>query len=690
MVFCVLLCFLVVGLFRVSINGNPTQWVATDSARYKAFDSRLAHFPAEQMQLHVFTQSPVLDNDHLQRYLAASVALSTLPNVRFVASLFSPPTLASALHKLIEEPDKSVKSGLVDDVKALLTQPDFLPSSMVSTSFDAARLSITLGSHEHMSRSIERIKETLNSIYPSQSGIPWFMVGNPIVQQAIERDVLRELLRVTLIAALFGVLVAAWVIQDAKAIAVLVGVPTAAVLGSVGLMGWLGIELTLLSQAVMVVVFLVVFTDTLHTLQSSRSRSSLALACGLTSLTTAAAAVALWFASAVIIQQFALSLIVGIAVGFLVWFLWLLAWGESYKKRRNGSLKNQTKTFNWLSRFGLTRKTRWLFTGLSFVVLLALGAQLRTGFSITENLPRTLEVAEALSIAEQKFSGYQPLEMLVSASDSSIATEPFLENIAKLQNELNDDILNLRWYSIVDVMALTPGMTYEDRLSLVPEPLLETLWNDNKEVVLFAPNSISAWLQAPTETLDTIEDTVQGIVHELNLEAGPVTGMPVLVRDVSDALLSDAWRSVLLTVLVLAGLVMVVLGSVRLACLAGVPVIFGLAAYAATLVLLGESLTHAGVVMMTLVMGLSVDNALHLIVSAGRQHAWKPKIQRRAINECFSVLHLATLVTMAGFIALAFSAIPSLSVLGLAASCALAVGFLASLWCLPPVLLKGS
>lgn len=681
--FCVLFVVLFAGVFRLSVVADPSRLVASNSDRYSAFVDRLEKFPAEQKQLLVFTEGQVLDPAYLQRYADAVRAVSTLDNVEFVGSLFSPPTLASALSRIIKEPDSSVESGLVDDVKALLRQADFIPSRMVSGSLDAAQMSITLGDNDAIEHTIQAVKAELESAYPAESGIRWSLAGNPMVEQAIERDVLREILRVTLLAAVLGTLVAVVMLRDAKSVALLVSVPTAAVLATLGLLGWLGLSLTLLSQAVMVVVFLVVFSDTLHTLNTDRSRRSLVLACGLTSLTTAGAAIALWFASAAVIQNFAVSLLLGIGVGFSVWILWLFAWGES-ETSQAPKLQPEPE-LDWLAASRLSAKTRWVMACLSLTVLLLLGTQLRTGFSLTENLPQSHELRSSLALADEKFSGYLPLQVVVSANDSTVGVDPFVTDVAQLQKTLNDAEKDLHWYSLVDVLALAPGQTYEERLSLLPPPLLSTLWTPDQQVVLFAPQSLTEWLQTPTGSVEHLDSTLQQIAADSDVSVGPVTGMPVLVREASDALLGDAWRGVFLTVLVLSLLVLAVLRSVRLAWLAGLPVVFGLAAYYAALVLLGEPLRHAGVVMMTVVIGLSVDNALHLIVSVQSD----PADKKRVMNDCLAVLHRVTLVTMAGFMALAFSDIPSLSVLGMAASVALAAGFAVSVLSLPASLLKG-
>jgi len=128
---------------------------------------------------------------------------------------------------------------------------------------------------------------------------------------------------------------------------------------------------------------------------------------------------------------------------------------------------------------------------------------------------------------------------------------------------------------------------------------------------------------------------------------------------------------------VLSLVVFCALKSWKLAAIASIPVAFGVTTLAAALVLLGEPLRHAGVVMLTLVLGLSIDNAMHLIVSreCDKSHTLV------ATERCLPVLWVATMAIVSGFIALTFSHIPSVSMLGLATAIALASSFMASaLW----------
>ncbi len=708
----VVLVLLFIGLFRVSINGDPSQLVASTSDRYQAYVSRLEQFPSEQLQLLVFTQADVLDAEHLRRYQSVLKPLGTLPQVSFVGSLFSPPLLSNALRRIISDADTGSDSGIVEDVKALLQQDDYLPGRMVSPSLTAAQMSITLVSTEAVKDTIKEIESILSNAYPEDSGIRWSLAGNPMVEQAIKRDVVQELLHVTLVALLFGAVVAAWAVRNLKSVMILLCVPTMAVIGTVGLMGWMGVSLTLLSQAVLLVVFLVVFTDTLHAIRGGRGRKSLIVACSLTSVTTGAAAIALWFASSVVIQQFAIALLAGIAVGFCVWVLWLVGFSHNENSAQLAHWKGVKPWSLTLKETSFTHAK--LVCGIiSFGVLLFFASQLKTGFSITENLPKSNEVASTLSLAEEQFSGYLPLQLLLSPSDASLTTEHFIEQLAQFQQALNESMISeatataidtntntvnttaketvasagdrpLRWFSLVDVLGLTPGEAYEQRLSYLPPPLLSTLWREGNQVVLFAPESVTQWLQNSDDAVVQLDEKVQQFADEFQLQAGPVTGMPVLVSEASDSLFGDAWRSVLLTLLVLGFAVGAVLKSYRLSGLAALPVVFSMAGFFAVLVILGEPLRHAGVVMMTLVIGLSVDNALHLLVSS--QHEKNKKLF--AIEDCLTVLHLATLSSIAGFIALAFSDIPSVAVLGFATSAALGIGFVATALLLPPTLLK--
>ena len=679
----VLLCgCLMAGIFRVSVNADPTQLVASQSPRFAAYESLLKKFPGEDNQILIFTEAPAFDVAHLKAYQSVQKPLFDLPQVVNVGSLFSSPLVGSSLQKIIDNPDSTETSSVINDVRALLQRPDFVLSRMVSADFDALLMTVALNSSTDREAAIAAIEPVLETYYPPSTGVVWSIAGNPVVELAIRKDVMLEVLRVTAIAMFFGAIIALWALRRIRAVLTVLVVPAVAVVCTIGLMGWLGIGLTLLSQAVFIVVYLVVFTDTLHALRGGRTVRSLMLACGLTSFTTSGAAIALLFASSLVIQEFGLALLAGIGVGFLVWSLWLLSSFHT-------SLDSVTWAADrgWPEPVAYSRKTLFIGATVALVLLMIPASQLRTGFSFSENLPSSHGAAAALTLAENRFSGYLPLQVGVSKQDENVSNDKFIDQIDAFQKALNSDSTTRegsvqRWYSIVDVLALVPGFSNNQRLSSLPYAIRSSLWNTNGEALIVAPHSVQQLLSTSPSVLSDIDNQIKTLAHSEGLDVTVVTGLPALIRDASDELLPDAWRSAWLTVFVLAVLVCAILRSWRLAFLAAMPVAFSLVGLAASLVVLGEPLRHIGVVLMTIVIGLSVDNALHLIVSAEHDSSHS----EAAIKKCLPVLWISTMTIVAGFIALTFSDIPSLSISGLATAASLALGFIASVLILPPLL----
>ena len=678
-----LLCvFLVAGVFRTSVNADPTQLVASQSERYSVYQALLKDFPGEDDQVLVFTEAPVFDVTHLSAYQAAQKPLLDLPDVVSIGSLFSSPLVGSALQRIIESSDATKTQELTNDVTALLKKPDFVLSRFVSVDFDALLMTVALNPSANRTNALKAIESVLESQYSPSTGVRWSIAGNPAVELAIRKDVMFEIFRITAIAMLFGALIAGWALRNVRAVITVLAVPAISVVCTVGLMGWLSIPLTLLSQAVLMVVFLVVYTDTLHVLRGGRTVRSLMLACGLTSLTTSGAAVALLFANSLVIQEFGLALLSGIGVGFLIWSLWLLS---SFNITAEAARWRADR--GWPESTSLSPKTIVVSALIAMVVLLIPASQLRTGFSFSENLPSSHGASAALTLAENRFSGYLPMQVGLSKQDPDTSTTEFVEQIRQFQTELNvSDNKSLssiqRWYSIADVLALVPGFSDKQRLSSIPYSIRSSLWRTDGNAMILAPHSVQQLLNETPSHLEELDHQVKTLANAQGIKATMVTGFPALIKEASDELLADAWRSVWLTLLVLAILVGGVLRSWRLALLAAVPVAFSLVGLASSLVVFGEPLRHIGVVLMTIVIGLSVDNALHLIVSAKHGTAQTGT----ALRECLPVLWVSTMTIVAGFMALTFSDIPSLSIAGLATAASLAMGFIASVLWLPPLL----
>jgi len=256
---------LLAGFFRLSISNDPSRLLSSNSERFEAYASILQNFPGEQNQILIYTRAQAFAPDHLKAYKSVLTPLSDISGVAAVYSLYSSTSLGNALDQVSLDPKKAQKSGLLTDLKALLSQRDFMLSRLVSDEFDALLMAVTLSADAKPKSVISTIKTVLGDSYPAESGIVWTLAGNPVIAETLSQDTLWELLRVTAVAMIFGIGVACWFFKNLASVLQVVIVPTVAVACTLGAMAWLGISLNLLTQTVLVVVFLVVFTDSLHT-----------------------------------------------------------------------------------------------------------------------------------------------------------------------------------------------------------------------------------------------------------------------------------------------------------------------------------------------------------------------------------------------------------------------------------------
>lgn len=698
----VLLIVLIAGLSKLSINADPAHLVASGSERYSAYQHLLSRFPGEQHQVFIFTEADALDAKHLVLYQALQAPLAELPSVRNVSSLFSAPTLERALQRIINDPVQAQNSGLTDDVSALLQRPDFLPARFVSRYEDALVMSVMLKPSADAGQALFDINALLTNHYAPEHGISWLLAGTPVVEAALASDVMAEMLRVLLLSVVLGSLVAAWMLRNVRLLLMSLLVPTTSVIATLGAMGWAGLPLTLLTQTVLVVVFLVVFADTLHALRGNRSKRSLLMVCGLTSITTAAAALSLLFAHSTVIQEFGMTLLLGIAVGFAVWCLWLYS-GLTIQSEKSA----QSFSKPWALPQNANAKRLQVSMLVIFVALLVPTAWLETGFSWHENLPASQSAGQALQLAENRFSGYLPLQIIVNERTRAENPEAFLNAVTEFQTAINADQRFAdagvhRWYSIVDVAALAPGFNALQRVNAIPRAVSQALWypssqgNFPRQAVLFAPVPMPMLMAADAQVLNELDARLYEHGDAAQISVSTVTGLPALVKEGSVGLVNEAWQSLFITLLVLMCVVAIALRSLRLGLIAAIPVGFAVATYAAALVVIGEPLRHSGVVLLTLVVGLSVDYSLHLIISArsgsirsdpsdGSQNMG---FAVRNLEECLPVLWVSAMVSVVGFSALLFSDIPSLSILGWTTAMAVAAGFAASVLCLPTFLVK--
>ena len=156
-----------------------------------------------------------------------------------------------------------------------------------------------------------------------------------------------------------------------------------------------------------------------------------------------------------------------------------------------------------------------------------------------------------------------------------------------------------------------------------------------------------------------------------------------LAVDLHERIVHDSQRASLATTVCVVLIVAVLFRSVRVGVLVLLPVAYGVLVTAGVLTLAGHRFGGMGFAAFPLIVGLGIDNGIHLV----RRHLETPdKDVKRLLAASGAALIQTNLTTIVGFGALLSATIPPLAELGLIAAVGIALTLLASILLVPAIL----
>jgi predicted RND superfamily exporter protein len=521
-------------------------------------------------------------------------------------------------------------------------------------------------------------------------------------------------------------------------------IPTAML---VGIMGWMGEPIGLLNQSYFTLLPVIAVADAIHMIarfHAERRRpehehadefasgldargqaivracSQVGLACFLTSLTTAAGFASLATATMPILRAFGLYAALGVSLAFVVGLVLVPLSLSLVRDDRLPPPPAAIGVIDWVVARSLRRPLAVVLAAVGLVVL-ALGPASRV--EVDNTLTALLEPEHPVSVAsrrvDDRLGGVLGLELEIIATDGADLRTP--EPLAALHGFE-------RWLAeqpgvrVVDGLASAVAGVGELRLAgagaVIPRDQAEI----DARLALLAPH-------APLDRLVRVDGQrlrihvgmpdaggrqfVEFAEHaeaELNLRLAALpqldahaTGTPLLAYRGVNGITEDLRSSFALVFVVVVAAIGLSFRSMWPA-LVGIlpnlaPLLFGYAA----LGLLGKVLDPLAAVILTLALGLAVDNTLHVVartreelqrgVMAGEsgESGGIERALHRAIGQSSWAVTVTSLVIVGGLLLNLGSSFPPLQMLGLLGSLVIGLALLANLTVLPAslALLRG-
>lgn len=537
------------------------------------------------------------------------------------------------------------------------------------------------------------------------------LTGGPIIDKAHHDAIHADVIVLFLFALLVIIIALAILLRTWLAVIIPMIVITLSVLTTLGLMGWLGIPVTVISQALPPLLITAGVLDSVHLLSiyyrkrkaGMETQAAIAstfehasVAVFYTSLTTAAGFISFTIAKLQPVSDFGWMSAFGVMIAMLFSFLLvpslLAIFSKKNSTNRNAYISERLATILVpLAKFGIKNK-RMVLGGVVVLVIVGLPGIFKLTYShdVLNWFENNADIKLETMQVDNEMGGTVPLEFVIdSKTKNGILTPEFMSKLYEFQMYAENldtpsvrvgrasSIVNSlqRVHSQLDVNALPNSIPNSDQLISQEIILYES--GGAKEIARLTDSSYSLarvtvrleW----TDARDYVEirvlliDKAKAIFGDIATvsASGTVDLLSVGVVDVIKSMVS----SYILATLLIGGMLIVLLNrfGFGIACL--IPNFLPIYLALACMGYLGIPIDMFTVLLGGIALGLAVDDTVHLtntIFSKLKNTNFSiEKSVVTSIEEIGAALLVTTTVMSVGFLTFSFSTIAPLSMLGI-------------------------
>ncbi|MEW5736522.1 MAG: MMPL family transporter [Thermodesulfobacteriota bacterium] len=503
--------------------------------------------------------------------------------------------------------------------------------------------------------------------------------------------------------------------------------------GFVGLMGWSFDLMFVMLPATLVAVgvadsvhVLAEYTGFLHETGDrkralARTLYLVGVPCLFTSLTTVAGFSSMAVSPIKAIRHFALYSAVGVGAAFLltvslfVVFLSLgkrtvseKTWLRDQARAKGGTITH--RILGWVSRFDIRHRKGILACSLAIFVFCAIGmTRLVVDSNFMNEFSPKLPIRQTTHLVDSVMGGAGSFSYVFDAGETDGIIEPaMLSRIESLQGSADrESILVMKTGSIVDLLKDINRSLHDEDPAWYRLP--ETREAAAQYLLLYemsGGDELSEYLSSDRQRANLevrckmapsshYKNTIENLETVLDAQGGQgqrptVTGMGALWIRLIDYIVSSQIWGFLLAFAVIAVMMCVVFGSLRLGLLSMIP---NLAPVVVTLGIMGWTgitLDYVKLLIACIAIGIAVDDTVHLVTrfrhffyAAGRYET----ALTRSVTDVGRALFITTAVLVAGFAVFIFSDMHSIATFGLLTAGTLITALAADFFLMPALLL---
>lgn len=494
-----------------------------------------------------------------------------------------------------------------------------------------------------------------------------------------------------------------------------------------GLMGWLGLELDLLTTLLPPLLFIVGTSDIIHLLSkflqeihSGKNKIKAMLITVqevgwltfLTSFSTAVSLGSLYFSALKPVQDFGIYSSIGVIIAFIITYLILpglilLLPIQSYQKvRKEGWLKiSHAHQFEKLWQF-MNRHQNKIFRVTLAISILGLIGTLKVDENIRllDDLGANDEIRQNMTFFEEQFMGVRYLEVAIQPKKGVELTDlKFLREVEKLERFLEASGQCKALISLPDVYRrankilhfqqnrynkLPANQEATDEISQIAQgnSVWKNVCNDSAGIT-----RISAKMQdLGSYQMAALEKNTRNFSQtntDTSLYSWRFTGTAILFEKNNEYLTAGLFSGLILSALIILLSMGTLFFSFRMLLIALIPNLIPIIVLGGVMGFSGISLKASTVIVISLCFGIAFDDTIHFLgrlkLEMKKGYTSVDELLQRTLSACGEGLVLTTLVLSAGFLILVVSDFGGTFYIGLFSCVTLLVALAADLFVLP-------
>jgi predicted RND superfamily exporter protein len=678
---------------------------------------------------------------NFRRYKYLSDELKAIDDVIQVVSipLFQTLTKDSENKKFIVEPifnDIPDDQASLDSLLVLANNQKFYSDQIINQENGATFILMSINKDVINTKDRDQVINDIEHVageFSNATGIDLKYVGLPYIRTEVNGSVKRELILFLFLSIIVTAIILLFFFRSWDAVVFPLIIIVVIVIWSMGTLGILGYEITILTGLLPPVIVVIGIPNSVYLLnryhQQINKHGNKAFALShvirkigivalITNSTTAVGFFVLLFTGIKDLQEFGLVAGLNIMATFVVSII-LIPAVFSYLPKPKGRQLQHLK-FKFLD-FALTnldllvhrhRYRVFVFTGIVVVIAMIGVTKLRAVTFIVDDVPESSQVKKDLAFFEENFSGIMPLEIVVSTGKKKgILRQEFLSQVSELEDFLDEQEVISKPVSILSMLKASRQAFYNNNPEYYSLPtradrnfILRYLsGDDNQSTILnsFVDEDQSKMrislkvADIGSIRLDSlIDNVVNAKIDEVfagsDVEA-KATGTTLLFVKGNKFLVKNLRLSLILAFIVIAIIMGILFKSPKMIAISLIPNLIPLIMIAGIMGYFDIALRPSTVLIFSVVFGISVDDSIHFLAKYRQElftnKFFVPLAISKSIRETGASMIYTSVILFAGFIIFSWSEFISTTMLGVLTSTTLLIAMFANLIVLPALLM---